>query len=511
MNESDNGVGTDTRMLAPAPSAPQPAEAQEPQPLPSRQSATSGGTSAFAIILIVLLLAGCGALWYWVQLLQAELGRAQVWRAEIGRTTVGAASLEYRTAYYALQSFLESGETESLAEARAALGPAVRLASRVLASTEQMHVTEDLQQTSYARILSAASAQLTNAIDHIIARTRYYGRVQDLDRHVIQRISPRLLLIADATALRASPARDQASAPPPGLNDKAVASTVQELESIARSYLEMGVLPDAKPAPKVTQASAADTARKAMKLANDFVFKSSEERYSKWEGVHYWEIVFTKDAKDLKTFVDAQTGRFLGYIRPEHTILQRGERPSLSRGEALARARTILPSIPDISRDLVVGPVEFDGTWKVTFWPKVNGAIYYSHPIVVWVDARSNEPYGYQSLRLPPRDWPQPLIGSAYAATQAKKFAERGFMKDAFTEYRGSTFLAVERSRITAEDTLVWASDFVISARYHENTGYDMALVLVNAKDGRYEGYRLLGDGPLRIDWWSRRPPAISD
>jgi hypothetical protein len=415
---------------------------------------------------------------------------------------LGGLSVELRVAHYSLQRFIDTHDPGALTDARAALGPATRIASKVI-SALAAPASQGMQ--AYTETIQSSVARLSEAIDHVSERTKFYEKLQDLDKRFVQRVMPKLLVMADATVRSGTAPRDAGAQADGSLTDadlKALDASAKEIRLLADTYLDMGILPEDKPSAKITFTSAADTSRKTLKLGADYVYKSAAEEYNRWQGVHYWKITFAQADRTLTTFVDAVTGRFAGYVRSGSAVLNKGEMPTATRGEALVKARGLLSGIQGIPKDLIVGPVEFRGTWQITFWPKTGSMILYSDPIVVWVDPKSNEPYGYQYLKVTTKYATDAGIAQGYATTLGKKYAERGFMKEAFKLYRGSTYLALFRSGLTAEDTLVWAVEFVISARYHENTGFDMAIVLVNARDGRYEGFMGLGDGPWRVDRW---------
>lgn len=459
------------------------------------------------LTLLVLVLAGAlVASAYHAYQLDKKLKAAGIQANDALATALGGLSVELRVAHYSLQTFVDTHDPGALADARSALGPATRVASKVVSA-----LVPPAQQgmATYPETIQSAVGRLSEAIDHISERTKFYDKLQDLDKRFAQRVMPKLLVMADATVRSPGTAANAADrAAPGGLTETeqtALVASAKEIRLLADTYLDMGILPEDKPGAQVTFTAAADTSRKTLKLGADYVFKGAAEEYSKWKGVHYWKITFVQGDKTLTTFVDAVTGRFAGYVRSGNAVLRKGEMPTATRGEALVKARGLLSSVQGIPKDLIVGPVEFQGTWQVTFWPKSGQVVQYSVPIVVWVDPKSNEPYGYQYLKVSSSFSTAAGIGQGYATTLGKKYAERGFMKEAFKLYRGSTYLALFRSGLTAEDTLVWAVEFVISARYHENTGYDMAVVLVNARDGRYEGYIGLGDGPWRVDRWQLR------
>ena len=457
-----------------------------------------------SLILLVIMLVGalvsCG---YYAYQLDSRLKAANVQASDALEAALGGLSVELRVAHYSLQTFIDTHDPGALTDARSALGPATRVASKVIAT-----LVPPGQQGigAYPETIQSAVRRLSEAIDHVSERTKFYDKLQDLDSRFVQRVMPKLLVMADATVRSPGTALKAAGGTAPeGLTEadwKALEASAKEIRLLADTYLDMGILPEDKPTAKVTYTAAADTSRKTLKLGVDYVYKSVVEEYNKWKGVHYWKITFVQADKTLTTFVDATTGRFAGYVRSGSAVLRKGEMPTATRGEALVKARGLLSGVQGIPKDLIVGPVEFQGTWQVTFWPKSGPVVQYSDPIVVWVDPKSNEPYGYEYLKATTKFSTDAGIGQGYATTLGKKYAERGFMKEAFKIYRGSTYLALFRSGLTGEDTLVWAVEFVISARYHENTGYDMAVVLVNARDGRYEGFMGLGDGLWRVDRW---------
>lgn len=491
------------------------AEPAEPAALEAAPPSDAGGSLRLRLglvvslvlkLAVVLLAVACAAAGLWGFGMMRKYEQAEKDRREAAGVALGAISVEFRVAHYSLQSFVEAQDPTVLADARSALGPAVRVASRVLTSVGDLP-REDTG-ASLPELLGSAATRLGRCIDLMSERTKYYGKLQDLDKRVLQKVMPRLLSLADAMAPQPGSARTETPVASLTAAERQTAvNAATEVGAIADSYLELGVMPEEKPPARVSQVAAVDAARRYLTLrtSQDYALKSAQEKYSKWLGVHYWEISFAEGSKTLVAYIDAQTGKFAGYMRPDYTIIHKGEMPSLTRGEALVKARTLLSNLPDVPQDIAVGPVEFKGTWQITFWPKIGGIVYYSHPVTVWVDAKSNEAYGYQSLRLPVKPLGGPAIDASYATYLGKKAAEKGFMKEAFKAYRGSTYLAVYRSDLTAEDTLVWAVEFVISSRYHETTGYDMAIILINTRDGRYEGYKGLGDGPWRVDWWQMK------
>ncbi len=460
------------------------------------------GAPAWLNLLVIALVCSLVASVYFAYQLDSKLKASNRQALDVVATALGALSVELRVAHYSLQTFIDTQDPGVLADAKSALGPATRLASKVMS-----RLTPPSEGSgTYVQTIESAVARLSESIDHVAERTKFYGKLQDLDSRFVQRIMPKLLVMADST-VRSTAVTSQAggTVAAEALTEserRALEASAREIQILSDTYLDMGILPEDKPAAKITFTAAADTSRKTLKLGTDYVYKSAAEEYSKWKGTHYWKIAFAQGDKTLTTFVDAVTGRFAGYVKSGHALLQKGEMPVATRGEALAKARTLLAPLQGIPDNLIVGPVEFQGTWQVTFYPKTGQVIQYCDPIVVWVDPKSNEPYGYQYLKVSSKYSTGAGIGAGYATTLGKKYAERGFMKEAFKIYRGSTYLALFRSPLTATDTLVWAVEFVISARYHENTGYDMAIVLVSARDGRYEGYMGLGDGPWRVDRW---------
>jgi len=487
---------------SPAPSAGEP-----PASDGSRLTRAAGkGAPAWLNLLVVALVCSLVASTYFAYQLDGKLKSSNRQALDVLATALGALSVELRVAHYSLQTFIDTQDPGVLADAKSALGPATRLASKVMSRLTPAGEDSTQVAATYVQTVESAVARLSQSIDHIAERTKFYGKLQELDSRFVQRIMPKLLVMADST-VRSTAVTSQAGegAAAGALTEaerKTLEASAKEIQLLSDTYLDMGILPEDKPAAKVTFTAAADISRKALKLGTDYVYKSAAEEYNKWKGTHYWKITFAQADKTLTTFVDAITGRFAGYVKSGHAVLQKGEMPAATRGEALAKARTMLAPLQGIPDNLIVGPVEFQGTWQVTFWPKSGQVIQYCDPIVVWVDPKSNEPYGYQYLTVSSKYSTATGITAGYATTLAKKYAERGFMKEAFKIYRGSTYLALFRSPLTATDTLVWAAEFVISARYHENTGYDMAIVLVNARDGRYEGYMGLGDGPWRVDRW---------
>ncbi len=421
--------------------------------------------------------------------------RVQPDLSSVVSATLTALSSEYRTAHYSLLEFAEAAEIISLSEARAALGPVTRLAASIV---EQ--AGEGVEVFSLVDLLEHNSHRLIEVMDKMADRFQYYGEVQQFDLRSIEALAPELLVIADSLALTAGRGDGE---------DAALQRAHRALERIAlcvSAYLDMGTMPEAKPEPVVDMLSAAETARAFLMLPDVDASFSASETYNNWQGVHIWELTFHTPGRDVSVLIDASTALVRGYILSGHNSLDRSRTPAMSRGEALAVAKSWLPIISNVpARAFMTGRVEFDGSWKVTFWPKIDGVVLYSHPATVYVDPIDNQPYGYHSLRELPATLPMPQIRAEDATELAKTYAQQGFMKEAFTAYRGSTYLAVVRSPITAEDTLVWAAEFVISSRYHQSTGYDMALCLVNAHNGRYEGTYGLGDGRHRIDWWQRR------
>ena len=348
---------------------------------------------AWLTILVIALTCSLVASAYFAYQLDGRLKASNRQALDALAAALGALSVELRIAHYSLRTFIDTQDPGALADVRAALGPATRVASKVMSRLTPTTEGSGQGAGTYVETVQSAVARLSEAIGHVSERTKFYDQLQELDRRFVQRVMPKLLVMADSTVRSTAtvPKADESAGPAALTTEeqRALEAAAKETLLLADTYLDMGILPEDKPPPRITYTAAADVSRKALKLGVDYVYKGVTEEYNKWKGIHYWKIAFVQADQTLTTFVDAITGRFAGYVKSGHAALQKGEMPTATRGEALARARAMLAPLQGIPGDLVVGPVEFQGTWQITFWPKNGQVIQYCDPIVVWVDRKS--------------------------------------------------------------------------------------------------------------------------
>lgn len=392
-----------------------------------------------------------------------------------------------------LERFADDGDTYALRTVQTLLRTVTDEHMRHLDAkcTDYLNMSSDLGSA-----LWDTSELFKNAVHLLFERSHYFYRFEQPEQRFLNHIRPALKSFNDAVMGEQPSASSQE-----GMSDAAALEALSRIKAVSLLYTQQG---DEPSAPTVAEEKAILTAYEHVRWAPESAAVSAVECFDTWKDLHFWKITLTQQGttKTHVAYVDAQQGTIMGSEDYHSDGIPNTGAPRLSRGEALLKARGLIHSIPGAPDQFEIGPVEFNGTWRVTFWPKTAQIVFYSHPIHVLVDDNTAEPVGYQNLS---GSLPVPAkatVTTSAAVEIAQSSINAGYLADSLVQYRGDTKLAVVRSQLKREDVLVWSVEYVISKSFHERTGYDMAGVLVNANTGELEGCFGLGDGARRVDWW---------